>query len=89
MALWARIKKHRINSHLIIDCPTSERTSERTAQYFSLYSWLFWPIVNGFRLTTHLEDISESVVAAFISPSFELMSAADGKKSAKTFAPTL
>ena len=25
----------------------NERTYERVAQYFSLYSWLFWPTVPG------------------------------------------
>ena len=49
-------KKHRLNSHPIIHCPTSEgvsevseraneRTDERVTYYCSLYSWLFWTIV--------------------------------------------
>ena len=38
------LEKHRINSHPINHCPTSERC-ERMAQYFSLNSCVFWPTV--------------------------------------------
>ena len=44
-------KKNRINNYPSIHCPTSEgvneRTDEKMAQYFSVYSWLFWPTVQS------------------------------------------
>ena len=43
-ALWSKWKKHRQNSHLIIDFPTSERcerTSERTSEWPSTAVCIF------------------------------------------------
>ena len=45
-------KKHRINSHEWA-VRANERTDERVAQYFSLYSWSFWPTVLRFFLVSH------------------------------------
>ena len=69
--LWSRIKKNRWNSHLIIRLGVSERVNELAvqeneqmdewvAQYFSLYSWIFWTIVPlySFSISVICDEVS-------------------------------